>query len=60
MGDEKHMIFQSGSNVPFWMTPKECSSKTFSHYDEPSLRDKTKAELLGNIKSSRVDIYVVN
>ena len=53
------MIFQSGINVPCWMTTKECAAKTFSHYDELSLKDKTKAELLGNIKSSSVDIYVV-
>ena len=41
------------------MTPKECASKTFRNYDETLLKDKTKAELIGNLKSFSVDIYVV-
>ena len=31
----------------------------FSLYDDPQLKDKAKAELLGNSKSYGVDIYVV-
>ena len=53
------MVFQYVRNVPCWMTPKECAAKTFSHYDEPLLKYKTNAELLGKLKSSSVDIYVV-
>ena len=59
VGDENHMLFQESGDVPFWMTPQDSVAKTFSQYDDLQLKDKTKAELLGNIKSAGVDISVV-
>ena len=53
------MVFQEGSDVPLWMTPQERVATKFSQYNEPQLKDKTKAYLLGNIKSYGVDISVV-
>ena len=49
VGDEKHMVFQEGDNVPLWMTPQERVDKKFSQYDWTKLKDKTNAELLSNI-----------
>ena len=53
------MVFQDGGNEPLWMTPQERVSTKFSQYDEMQLKDKTKAELLGNLKISGMDISVV-
>ena len=53
------MIFQEGGDVPFWMTPQERVATKFSQYDEPQLKDKTKDEFIGNLKSSGVGIYVL-
>ena len=53
------MAFQLGGGVTFWMDPQERIDTPFSHYDELQLKEKTKAELIGNIKSSGVDISVV-
>ena len=59
VGYQQHIIFQEGNDVPLWMTPQELLATKFSQYDEPQLKDKTNAELLGNLKSARVDISVV-
>ena len=53
------MLFQWEDILPFWMTPQERLAKKFSQYDELQLEDKTKDELLGNLKSAGVDISVV-
>ena len=53
------MLFQESGDVPFWVNPQEHVATNSSHYDYPQLKYKTKAQLLGNIKSSGVDIYVV-
>ena len=53
------MVFQEGSDVPFWMNPKQRVATKFSQYGEPYLKYKTKAGLLVNLKSYGVDIYVV-
>ena len=53
------MEFQGGGDVIFWMTPQERADMKFSQYDNPSLKDKTKDESLGNIKTSDVDVSVV-
>ena len=53
------MVFQEVGDVPLCITPKQCVVTKFSQGDEPQLKDKTNAELLGNIKSSRVDISIV-
>ena len=42
-----------------WMTPQERISTKFIHYDDLSFKDNIKAELVGNIKISGVDMYVV-
>ena len=34
-GDENHMLFQEGGDVPFWMTPQERVATKFSKYDVP-------------------------
>ena len=44
VGDDNHMVFQEDGNGPLWMTTKERVYAKFSNYDEPSLKDKTKAE----------------
>ena len=53
------MVFQEGDNVPFWMNPQESIDKNIIKYGDPQLKDKTKDELLSNLKSAGVDIYVV-
>ena len=42
--DQKHMLFREGGDLPFCMTPQESSDTNISQYDEPQLKDKTKAE----------------
>ena len=59
VGDENNMLYQEGGNVPIWMTPQERVATKFSQCDELQLKNNTKAQLLGNIKSSGVDISVV-
>ena len=34
VGDEPHIVFQEGSNVPFWITPQERVVTKFSQYDD--------------------------
>ena len=41
------------------MKPKERVDKKFSQFEEPQLKDNTKAKLLSNLKSAGVDIHVV-
>ena len=41
------------------MNLQEIVVTKFSQYDDPQLKDKTKDELLGNIKSDSVDISVM-
>ena len=41
------------------MTPQQHIDKKSSQYYEPLLKDKTKDELLGNIKITGVDMSVV-
>ena len=53
------MVFQEVGGVPLWMTPQERVATKFSQYDEPQLKDNTKAELLGNLKSSGVYISLL-
>ena len=53
------MVSQEVGDVPFWVNPQEHVATNSSHYDYPQLKYKTKAQLLGNIKISGVDIYVV-
>ena len=59
IGDQKHIIFQEGGYVTFWMNPQEFIDTKFSQYDDPQLKDKTKADSISNIKSAGVDISVV-
>ena len=54
------MVFQEGADVPFWMTTQECVATDISQYDQPQLKLNTKAELFDNLKSSGVDISVVD
>ena len=60
VGDEKHIVFQEGSVLLFIMTPQQHVATKSSQYDESQLKDKTKYELLGNLKSAGADISVVN
>ena len=53
------MLFQEGGNSPFWMAPQKQTATMFIHYYDLQLKDKTYVDLLGNIKSSGVDISVV-
>ena len=59
VGYENHMIFQEGDDVPLWMTMQERVDTKFSQYDEPQIKDKTKSELLSDLKSDGMDIFVV-
>ena len=59
VGDDKNMVFQEGSDVPFWMTPQDHIDKTFSWYDDTQLRYNTKDYLISHLKSAGVDISVV-
>ena len=59
VGGEQHMVFQEIINGTLCVPPQEHADTNFSHYDDISLKYKTKADLLGNIKSSSVDISVV-
>ena len=56
---EKRMVLQEKGNVTLFMNPKKSVATKFSQYDDPKLRDNTKDELLGNLKSAGVDIHVV-
>ena len=60
LGDDKHMLFQEGGDESLCMTPQERVATKISQYDGPQLKNKTKYELLGNIKISGVDISVMN
>ena len=51
VGDDQHKLFQEVSNGPL--------SMKLIQYDEPSLKDNKKFDLLGNIKISGVDVSVV-
>ena len=35
VGDEQHMVFQEGGDVPFYMTSQKSIDTNISHYDEP-------------------------
>ena len=59
VGDEHNVVFQQGSDVPFCMTPQQRVSTKFSHYDELSLKDNTKSDLFGNLKSAGMNMSVV-
>ena len=59
VGDDQNMLLKQGGDVPFQITPQQSVDTQFSHYYELQIIDNTKAELLGNIKSSTVDISVV-
>ena len=59
LGYDNIMLFQEAVDVALCMNPQEHVDTTFIQYDEPQLKDKTKSELLGNLKSVDMDIYVV-
>ena len=58
VGYEQNMELKEGGYVPFYMTSQEHVSTKSSHYDEPQLKDKIKAKLLGNFKGDDEDISV--
>ena len=53
------MSLQEGGCVPFWITPQEHVDTKFGQYEEKQLKDTTKYELLVNLKTDGLDIYVV-
>ena len=53
------MALQDDGDVPFWITPQERVVTKFSQCYEPQLKDKTEAELIGDIKSAGIDISIV-
>ena len=53
------MVFQEDVNGPLCMTIHNIIAKTFGHYDDPPLKDKTKAERLGDFKCAGVNMSVV-
>ena len=53
------MVFQEGGYIPFCITPQETVVTNTSNYYELQLKGKKKAELLSNLKSADVDIYIV-
>ena len=60
VGDENNLLLQEGVDVPLCINTQNCVSTNFIQYDQLQLKDNTKAQLLGNLKSSGVDISVVN
>ena len=48
--DDEHMLLQESGNNPLWMTPQEREATKCSHFDEIPLKDKTRYELIGNLK----------
>ena len=59
VGYKKHVVLQEGGDVPLWMNPQERVSTKFDHYNDMSLKDNTKSELLGKIKSTGVGMSVM-
>ena len=53
------MVLKEGVHGPFWMTPQERVAMKFSQYDKPQLKDNKNAALLGNNKTSNMDMYAV-
>ena len=53
------MVLKEGVHGPFWMTPQERVDMKFSQYDKPQLKDNKNAALLGNNKTSNMDMYEV-
>ena len=53
------MVVQQGGGVLLYMTPQERVDMKFSEFDEPSLKYNTNTELIGNIKITGMDMYVV-
>ena len=58
-GYDQHMVCQECGNVPFWMTPHKRLAMKFGQYDEPQLKDKKNSDLLGDLKSYGMIIFVV-
>ena len=59
VGDEQHMVLQEGGNVSLWIAPQEgIVTKVIQCYDM-QVKDKTKNEVIGNLKSAGVDSSVV-
>ena len=59
VGDDNHMVFQEGGDVIFWIDPQERVDMKFSQFGDLQLKQNTKSELLGNLKSAGVDISIV-
>ena len=59
VGYEQHMLFKGGINVTFQMTPQQHVATKFTQCNDPQLKDNTRAELLGNLKITGVDISTV-
>ena len=53
------MVLQEGGDGTLWMNQQESTATNSIQYDYLSLKNKTKDELIGNIKRSGVDMYVV-
>ena len=53
------MKFQEGGDGKLWITPQEHVSTKLSWQDRLLLKYNTKAQLLGNLKNTSSDMYVV-
>ena len=53
------MVLQEGGDGTLWMNQQESTATNSIQYDYLSLKNKTKDELIGNLKISGVDMYVV-
>ena len=53
------MVLQEGGDRTLCMYTQECISTKFIEYDEPQLKDRTKAELISNINITSEDMSIV-
>lgn len=54
VGDMQQMVFQEGDDGPFWMSSEERETKKHSVLGEPKTKDKTKDELLRELREKGV------
>ena len=51
VGDVQHMVFREGDYGPFWLTPEQRLERIHSVYEDMEQKDKTKPELLQELRT---------
>ena len=54
VGDVQHMVFREGDDGPFWLTPEQKLERMHSVYEDMEQKDKTKPELLEELRAKGV------